>query len=598
MILAEIVAATDAAGTTTTLRFGTAAHTTTPSETPASVFFDPRIKPLSSISRAMWGGGSYGQSKIGIGDIQLSNADGALDAIKDYGFDGRALTLRLGEPGAAYPAGLPIVFKGTIEQAEFTWGQASFRLRDRLFELAKPLLQNRYGGTNVLPAGLDGGAQDSKGKPKPRIYGKVYNISPPLVNTSLLTYQVSDAAITTVDAVYDRGAALTAGGERRLATLGIASVTRTFTTPASGSTLTTSPAHGYTTGDPVTVATTGTLPAPLNTTTTYFARVLAASTVSMHTTRAAAIAGTGAIVYTTAGTGVHNISNTRTLAGSFDWSSNATGSYLVLGSTPSGALTADVTGSSAANSTCAQILEQIALDMGIAAGDISAADVTALDTATTAVLGIYCDDTANALDAMDQIAASVGAWYGFDRLGVLRMGRLVAPGGSPAATLTTTEIIDGRIERIANPDAGRGLPQWRVTVQHSRNYTPQPSDLAGSVTALRRAYLALGYRASQAEDATIKTQYLLAPELARSTLLTTEAAAAAEAARLLALYKVKRETYQATVRLDATLAQSLDLGAVVALQIPRFGLAAGKNMVVLAIDADYALNTLTLTLWG
>ncbi|KKL24278.1 hypothetical protein LCGC14_2416890, partial [marine sediment metagenome] len=55
-------------------------------------------------------------------------------------------------------------------------------------------------------------AGDLKGKPKPVLYGVVQNIAPPLVNTSKLIYQVADATLNSVDAVYDRGVALTDGG--------------------------------------------------------------------------------------------------------------------------------------------------------------------------------------------------------------------------------------------------------------------------------------------------------------------------------------------------------------------------------------------------
>ena len=271
--------------------------------------------------------------------------------------------------------------------------------------------------------------------------------------------------------------------------------------------------------------------------------------------------------------------------------------YFRLGSTPAGQITADVTqGAAAANRTAAQILKQLALDVGLPAGDISAADVTALDTANSAELGLWVSDDSAALSALDEVAASVGAWYGFDRTGVLRMGRVIAPAGTPAAVLTTLEVV--QIERLPSNDTGKGLPIWRATVNYAKNYTVQPSDLAGAVTATTRAYLALGVRGEQTEDAAIKIKHKLAPEMTRDTLIVTQAAAATEAARLLALHKVERETYQVDVWLDTALAQSLDLGNVVSLAYPRFGLTAGKLFIVTGIDADFARGKLKLTLWG
>ena len=56
--------------------------------------------------------------------------------------------------------------------------------------------------------------------------GQVFNISPPLVNTSKLTYQISHKAINAIDAVYVGGATVTAGSSHAsLAALQAATVT-------------------------------------------------------------------------------------------------------------------------------------------------------------------------------------------------------------------------------------------------------------------------------------------------------------------------------------------------------------------------------------
>jgi len=50
--IVEIVAAIDAAGTTTTLRYSSQPYTTKPSDTPANTFYDDRITNPASISRS------------------------------------------------------------------------------------------------------------------------------------------------------------------------------------------------------------------------------------------------------------------------------------------------------------------------------------------------------------------------------------------------------------------------------------------------------------------------------------------------------------------------------------------------------------------
>lgn len=105
------------------------------------------------------------------------------------------------------------------------------------------------------------------------------------------------------------------------------------------------------------------------------------------------------------------------------------GGYFRLGSSPAGTITADVTeGSAAADRTAAQIAKRILTGTnGISAGDVNSSDVATLDGLNSAVVGIYIDQTMTFAAALDQILQSVGAWYGFDRLGQFRMRRLDSP---------------------------------------------------------------------------------------------------------------------------------------------------------------------------
>lgn len=270
--------------------------------------------------------------------------------------------------------------------------------------------------------------------------------------------------------------------------------------------------------------------------------------------------------------------------------------YFRLGSTPAGRITADVTqGSTAANRTVAQILKQLALNAGLPSGEISAGDVTALDVAAPQVVGIWLDDESTFAQAMDMVAASVGAWYGFDTSGVLRMGQITAPSGTPVLTMYDYDILSGFERR---PPRDFGIPVWRIVLGHTKIWTTQPSDLAGAVTTVTRAYLAETFRKSTSEDATVKTQWMMAGTVEDETLLTVTADAATEATRRLALYKTRRDVFDVPVSLDLITANALKLGDVVALQITRFGLDAGKSFRIIGIRLALAAGTATITLWG
>jgi len=71
--------------------------------------------------------------------------------------------------------------------------------------------------------------------------------------------------------------------------------------------ITTTTAHGLTTGQPIRFTTTGVLPDPLVAGTTYFAEYVAADTFKAYTTNALAIAGAVPVNLTDAGSGTHTV---------------------------------------------------------------------------------------------------------------------------------------------------------------------------------------------------------------------------------------------------------------------------------------------------
>lgn len=204
----------DTLGTSGTLRVSTGAGlVTSPAASPANTPYERRIINPGNFERAIpVPATSNNASEVGYGVVILNNADGGLDWMKDVGVDGQTLTIRRGPRNGSYPADFPIIFQGTAETVKFDWTKVSLRIRDRKAEVYdKPVQQSEYAGDNVLPDGVEGVSDDLKGRKKPRLYGKVINISPPMVNTSKIVYQVAENQIQAINAVYDKGAALTAG---------------------------------------------------------------------------------------------------------------------------------------------------------------------------------------------------------------------------------------------------------------------------------------------------------------------------------------------------------------------------------------------------
>jgi hypothetical protein len=270
--------------------------------------------------------------------------------------------------------------------------------------------------------------------------------------------------------------------------------------------------------------------------------------------------------------------------------------YIRLGAVPTGLLTCDATqGAASSNRTVAQVLKAMALKAGIASGDINASDVTALDTANNSVIGIWVDGTDSAMVAMDKVAQSIGAYFGFDALGVLRMGLFTAPTGSATLEIDINNILS--IEHSRTNDTDKGIPAWRINLTYQKNYSVQDFDLAGAVTAARRSVLSLPALTKSAEDTVIKTQYTLAPTIEKESLLVDATAAQTEATRLLNLYKTSRDLYTVTIALDLTTTLP-DLNNIVNITMNRFGLNSGKLFKIIGIESDYSKNRATLTLWG
>lgn len=507
IIVAEIEAYDPAISGVRTLRYGTQSYVTKPTDTPANAFYDGRIQQPANIRRECFRDGrTFGKTQIGYGELVLVNNDGALDELLNYSFSGRRITITLGtmQPNMAAPAWTTIL-NGTMEQVDLSWSKVTVRVRDRQLDIAKPLQDIRYTGLGSL----DGGS-DLDGKPKPLVYGQVFNIAPPQTDTTRRVYQLHHGGlVVSVDAVYDRGVLMTAGA-----------------------------------------------------------------------------------VYTSQA----QMESTAPTAGQYRvWNDATAGCFIRLGSAPTGTITADVTQGS--TRTVAQLYNAILLKAGVPSGDISAADVTALDAAVNYQVGVYVgySQDRSAIDVLDELCASVGAWYGVDTSGIFRIGRIVLPTGTEVGIITKTDII--QIERVASRDPGVGIPSWRVKVAFEKIHTVQV-DLGATVPDTRKQFTASEYRRAQAQSAAVKTANLLSPELEFKTVLVNRSNAGSEAERLLEIYKTRRDIYQVTIRVDAALASVLDLGKIVKLEINRFGMSAGKKFLIIGITTNMRGYLYELTLWG
>lgn len=284
---------------------------------------------------------------------------------------------------------------------------------------------------------------------------------------------------------------------------------------------------------------------------------------------------------------------------------NDDGAYVKLGSVPSRKVTAtvraDKTGGTYVN-TAGAIARRIAERQGgLAAAGVDAAAFAALDAAAPDECGLVAVREMTIGQALDAVLASVGGWWHFDRADVLTVGRIALPAQSatPDLEITLAEIAaDGDpVDVVAGADAFAGVPAFQVSV----TYQPiagvqEEAALDATLTAAERDFLTRPSRAVVASDANIASFYPNAPELVFATALTAEAAATAEAQRLLALYSQRRDWF--VVRSRARAMGTVEPGAVVKLTAPRFGADNGRLFVLAGLAEFHGDDAATLSLWG
>lgn len=268
-----------------------------------------------------------------------------------------------------------------------------------------------------------------------------------------------------------------------------------------------------------------------------------------------------------------------------------------LGSAPAGRITADVSGDAAGGYTDdpAEIVRRILIRSGIPSGDIDTASFTALSSAAGLSVGEHFTGEVTRQQAIDAILASVGGWLVPTRTGQWQVGQLVAPSGTPDYSFTDADIL--ALDSRATRDVGAGLPVWRVKLRGLRYAASTANDFPVGLGEALRSKLLQEWREAVASDAAVKTKHLLAPEMQVDTALQEPAEMATEAARLLALHKVRRDYVQARVALTQA-AAAVDLGDVVRLTTPRLGYGAGRDFIVVGVEHDGKRSRVTLDLWG
>jgi len=170
-----------------------------------NVFYEGRVvTPLMMDTQAPLYPENERRVQRQFGMIEILNSDGEFDSIiQALSVDGRAVTVRFGPYMGRYS---DFAVVASMLGAAWQPGEDMITLavQDQVYTLDLPVQSNLYGGGG----GADG-TSDIQGKPKPLCYGEVSNITPVFLDPLNLIYQIHDGPVQSVDAVYDRGGALT-----------------------------------------------------------------------------------------------------------------------------------------------------------------------------------------------------------------------------------------------------------------------------------------------------------------------------------------------------------------------------------------------------
>lgn len=562
IFVVEFVAAVDSAGTTQTVLVGTQGFTTGATDTPASASVRARLINAGEFARSIATGKLLlGQASAGFGECVIANQDGALDAWIQWGVGDRAFTLRaaLTHPGT-YPAGWTTIYVATMRAIMPSPDGSSVRilLNEKIKRLEKPLCPVFDGS-----GGLEG-PSEYEGEPKPVCYGAVYNAPLTLIDASQLIYQASARGSVVANHAKDN----------------VSVIARALTGGDDGDAETVDP-DAYEDYD-----------------------ALEAASVPIGHYVTIASAGVAKFGSPPVGTLTADLME---LTGPDDGVAYGAGDRWTEGDT----------GTDNTDTACAfwSVLRRMAIDAGLDESEISTDDWDRLATDHSAAYqyGYWARDLSTTFaQAMSHIATSSGAWFGFDRLGVLRCRTIwndtwvVTPEDPVVLTVREANCISFSV--VQSDEPGRGIPFGRVVMRYPKNWMPQ-TDLAGAVGDKVRAQVALDFPRTTARDSTtVQAQHLNAAELSidvysygwraqtNGPLVTTKGAFHAD---LVELIEQKRLWAEAELPLTLDIVESVDLWSNVLVKLPRYGLDDAHIFRVVGIKYSFHGGPrVRLTLWG
>jgi len=266
-----------------------------------------------------------------------------------------------------------------------------------------------------------------------------------------------------------------------------------------------------------------------------------------------------------------------------------------LGTKPNGRFTVDVEGVKVAGTWVyrfADLVQHLATDMTtLTVADPDAASITAMNTLQPAVLGYWCDgaNVPQVRAVIDELAGSVGAYWGFGEDRLLALGRYDGPAVTADFEFPERDLLELTPKPVERRQKTLKLGYRPFAVTFTED------ELDNATTAADREAFQAEFRwTAVGTNPAAAAASLLATEDEAKTLFDAEADAVAERDRRLALYGAKVKAFTVVVPLTP----GLEVGHTVHLTDARYGLSAGWLGLVLEAERNADDETHTLTVIG
>ena len=503
------------------------------------ICFNPRLYGDIQFSTGLVDSNNGVRTTTSLGQLKVINSDGKLDNWLDLGIDGRQIKLYIlpYESNDIDTDGV-LLFNGTIDKLQILDNNTlALVFKDPLILLDLPIQDSLYTSGEIISYTILGTpktvtvSDDLKDKPKPIIYGRVYNIEPILLSATNKVYQVDSNAIESIVRVFDRGIELL-------------------------------PVTGY--------------------------------------------------------------------------NADLSKGIIELVNNTSGTITCDVLGrkinAGAYSESVSHIVKDILVGKSVSLSDINT------DNSINVPIGIYITDRENTLDVLDKLVASFDGFYGFDSFGIFRLSCLVIPNTTDPIHILCSKgskygdvITDGTnsymlasdvlgtsdytsiatlsesalITQFNTPytiDEGDILGDisisatdnilYRVKIKYKKNYTVQ-TDIASSVLADRKEFVAKDYREISLDNLPIKTKHIKALEKEPyDTLLVDNDMANILSNRFIT--KNSRYVFEIRIKVVSSKILHATIGSTFKLTDYRYGLDTGVLCTIREININYLFGTADL----